>query len=103
VIAPLGDRVRQLRKACGWSARELSERAGGAVTRCVLADLENGRRQDLSLTSALAVAAAFGMSVEQLADTSTSPKALEVAAELAEAKQQLSDAVQRVDAVVRRL
>lgn len=64
--SPLGKKVRDLRARLGWSAKDLSEAAGGTPTRCVITDLENGRRSDLPTAWAIAVAEAFDIGIEEL-------------------------------------
>ncbi len=64
----LGQRIRALRKTHGWSAQQLADNSGGRVTRSVIADIENGRRGDLTLSQALGVSNAFRLSVEELVD-----------------------------------
>ncbi len=89
VPTPLGVRVRSLRKQRGWSAQRLSDEIHGLATRCVIADLELGRKKDLSLIGGAAIAAAFGMSVEQLLDYAVPAEAFAVAEEIADAKRRL--------------
>lgn len=89
----LGRRIRELRKARGWSARQLAEETNGVATRCVIADLEVGRRQDLYLTVAMAIAHALGMSVEQLIDASIPPSTFSMAVELVHLRGALREAL----------
>ncbi|SHU20794.1 Uncharacterised protein [Mycobacteroides abscessus subsp. abscessus] len=89
VPTPLGVRVRTLRKQRGWSAQKLSDETGGSVTRCVIADLELGRKKDLSLTAGAAIASAFGMSVDQLIYYAVPAGAYAAAREIVDAKLRL--------------
>lgn len=42
LLIRLGDRVRKLRKKCGWTQVEFAERVG--IDRSFLADVERGKR-----------------------------------------------------------
>jgi transcriptional regulator with XRE-family HTH domain len=59
-IEPLGDRVRRLRDARGWSRTELARRAG--VTTSQIARLEGGQRNSVQGETIARYAAAFGVS-----------------------------------------
>jgi transcriptional regulator with XRE-family HTH domain len=69
--------MRALRRQRGWSAQRLSDRVGAlreagvveiALPRPVIANLENQRREHVSLDEAFAVAAALGTTVGWLCD-----------------------------------
>lgn len=83
----LGKRIRELRTARGWTATELGRRAG--ISRVTLSKLERGFQTDMRLSSAIAVAKALDVSVEQLVDTETPILAILTAAEIAVAKRHL--------------
>lgn len=55
----LGSQVRRYRKAAGLSGAELSERAGEGLTRSVIANLENDRKEDVTVRQLMALAAAL--------------------------------------------
>ncbi|MFD8770102.1 helix-turn-helix domain-containing protein [Microbacterium oxydans] len=55
-VVAMGRRIAYYRKARGISAAELAERAGGGLTRSVIANLENGRKVDLSVQQLFAIA-----------------------------------------------
>jgi transcriptional regulator with XRE-family HTH domain len=95
-MVDLGHQIRQLRKARGWSAQRLADETGGVATRSVIADLEIGRRKDLYLMVAVAVAKAFELTVEQLIDEefTTTLKRQEIEQRLADLNVTLAD-VQR--------
>jgi transcriptional regulator with XRE-family HTH domain len=58
------ERVRNLRLARGYSARELAERAGG-ISAPYISDIEHGRGNP-SLSSLIALARGFDMTVMEL-------------------------------------
>lgn len=61
--------VRVLRKARGWSAQELTNRmtaSGCTMKRTVLVNLENGRRDNVTIDELWTFSELFGVPVEQL-------------------------------------
>jgi transcriptional regulator with XRE-family HTH domain len=61
----IAERVRRQRKALGMSARDLSDSCdavGYAIPRSTIADLENGRRQSISVHELLVLARALAVS-----------------------------------------
>lgn len=58
--------VREERKRQGLSAQKLADKTGGIVHRSVLAALETGRRSNLHLEHAIALAEALDMSILDL-------------------------------------
>jgi len=62
----IGSRIRELRQQQGISAQRLSDAVGGLMTRAVIANLENGRKQDLLVNELVAIADALGVVPEQL-------------------------------------
>ena len=62
-LKDLGDRVRRIRKARGWSLAELAEQA--KISKGFLSDVENGKR-NLSVSNLLALSDSLGQSVEWL-------------------------------------
>lgn len=62
-----GPRMRQRRLQIGLSQGELSRRTGIHTTR--LSEFENGVRTDMTLSTALKLARALGMSLDALAGT----------------------------------
>lgn len=52
----LGERIAHFRKLLKLSAEDLAERAGFGLTRSIVANLENGRKDDLSVRQLMAVA-----------------------------------------------
>lgn len=63
------DRVRAERARCGWSAQQLEEsvrRAGVKLSRSVIANLENRRRDDLSIDEVIGFAQVLGTTVSWL-------------------------------------
>ena len=63
-IPGLGDRVRELRSARGWSQNDLAQRVGCWASQ--ISAIEGGLRAP-SLKLGLAIAEAFGILAEQLA------------------------------------
>lgn len=57
----LGARIAYYRKLNGWSAERLAQEAGDGVTRAILAQLEAGRRESLSVQQFCAVSIALGL------------------------------------------
>lgn len=55
-VLAMGRRIAYFRKERGISAAELAERAGAGLTRSVIANLENGRKSDLSVQQLFAIA-----------------------------------------------
>jgi transcriptional regulator with XRE-family HTH domain len=62
-----GPRLRKRRLQIGLSQGELSRRTGIPTTR--LSEFENGVRTDMTLSTALKLARALGMSLDALAGT----------------------------------
>jgi transcriptional regulator with XRE-family HTH domain len=62
-----GPRMRKRRLLIGLSQGELSRRTGIPTTR--LSEFENGVRTDMTLSTALKLARALGMSLDALAGT----------------------------------
>ena len=52
----IGKRVVKYRKLAGISARELSERIGGELSRGVIANIESGRKTDVTIDQLVALA-----------------------------------------------
>lgn len=52
----LGDRLARYRKMAGLSAQELSDRLGGELSRSVIANIESGRKTDVTVDQLLALA-----------------------------------------------
>lgn len=61
-----GQRIRALREAHGWTQSQLAKRTGGAVSAAAIGHLEVGRRANGRLDTALAIACALGMSIDEL-------------------------------------
>ena len=68
VCVRLGARVRELRKAKGWTQFELSERMG--VDRSYLAEVETGKIE-ICLRNLDVMAQTFGLELHQLLKLST--------------------------------
>jgi transcriptional regulator with XRE-family HTH domain len=64
-VSPLGRRLRRLRGARGLSQTGLAARAG--VARSLVANLENGARDNITLANATKLADALGISLDLLA------------------------------------
>lgn len=52
----LGDRLARYRKMAGLSAQDVSERLGGELSRSVIANIESGRKSDITVDQLLALA-----------------------------------------------
>lgn len=55
-VSSVGLNIARYRKADGLSAAELAERSGEGLTRSIIANLENGRKSDISLRQLIAIA-----------------------------------------------
>ncbi len=76
----IGERLKQLREMRGLSQNELAKRAG--VSHPVVSDLERGIREDMTVSTAKALARALGVSLEMLVgdvDSETEAAALALA------------------------
>jgi transcriptional regulator with XRE-family HTH domain len=63
LLTRLGDRIRKLRKARGWTQAEMAERVG--IDRSFLADVERGKR-NVSVLNLELIAHGFKISLAQL-------------------------------------
>lgn len=59
VVPSIGNNIARYRKAEGLSAAELADKAGEGLTRSVLANLENGRKDDVTVKQLMALANAL--------------------------------------------
>jgi len=57
----IGQRLARFRKLSGLSARELAEAAGNGLTRGVIANIESGRKIDVSVDQLIAISSALGI------------------------------------------
>ena len=55
----IGQRIARYRRLNRWSARQLADATDGALTRDTVANIENGRRTDVSVRQFLAIALAL--------------------------------------------
>jgi transcriptional regulator with XRE-family HTH domain len=60
-VSSIGRNVARYRKLAGMSAAELAERAGHGLTRSVIANLESGRKSDVSVLQLFAISATLGV------------------------------------------
>lgn len=58
-MSSIGRQVARYRKAAKLSGEELAEKAGVGLTRSVIANLENGRKDDVTVTQLMALANAL--------------------------------------------
>lgn len=65
-VTTLGRQVAKYRREAKLSGEELAERAGVGLTRSIIANLENGRKQDVTVRQLLAIALALGVSPADL-------------------------------------
>jgi transcriptional regulator with XRE-family HTH domain len=63
LLTRLGNRIRKLRKAQGWTQVEMAERIG--IDRSFLADVERGKR-NVSILNLEIIAHGFKISLSQL-------------------------------------
>jgi len=63
LLVRLGDRIRKLRKARGWTQAEMAERVG--IDRSFLADVERGKR-NISILNVELIAKGFKVSLSRL-------------------------------------
>lgn len=57
----IGERVAKYRKLAGLSARELGEKAGYGLTRGVIANIESGRKTDITVDQLIALSETLGV------------------------------------------
>jgi transcriptional regulator with XRE-family HTH domain len=57
----IGERIRWYRTIRGLSARALADLTGGVLTRAVIANLESGRKIDVTVTELVALAEALNV------------------------------------------
>ena len=60
----IGDKVRELRLAKGWSMARVDREANLTHGHCRL--IESGRRTDVTLETARSIAEAFGVTLDEL-------------------------------------
>lgn len=65
--AGIGKRLAKYRKLAGLSARELSEKIGGELSRGVIANIESGRKTDVTVDQLIALSWALGVPPAALA------------------------------------
>ncbi|QPZ39522.1 helix-turn-helix domain-containing protein [Paramicrobacterium chengjingii] len=70
----IGKRLAEYRRLAGLSARELAERAGAGLSRGVIANIESGRKADLTVDQLIAVCAVLGIPPSALALPVDQPK-----------------------------
>lgn len=63
----IGERLAYYRKLAGVSAQTLSDRLGGSLSRGVIANIENGRKKDITLDDIVGLAWALDIPVVALA------------------------------------
>ncbi len=63
ILQRFGDRVRELRKDCGWSQEELAQASG--LDRSYMGSVERGER-NIALRNLEAIALAFEISLSEL-------------------------------------
>jgi transcriptional regulator with XRE-family HTH domain len=63
LLVSLGDRIRKLRKARGWTQAVMAEKVG--IDRSFLADVERGKR-NVSILNLELIAKGFKVSLSQL-------------------------------------
>lgn len=63
LLTRLGNRIRRLRRARGWTQVEMAERVG--IDRSFLADIERGKR-NVSILNLEVIAKGFRLSLAQL-------------------------------------
>lgn len=63
LLTRLGDRIRKLRRARGWTQAVMAERVG--IDRSFLADVERGKR-NVSILNLELIAKGFKLSLSQL-------------------------------------
>ncbi|THG32865.1 helix-turn-helix domain-containing protein [Naasia lichenicola] len=51
----LGSRIHHYRKLNRWSAQQLANHTGGEVSRSIIASIESGRREDLTVRQFMAI------------------------------------------------
>lgn len=57
----LGDRLAKYRKLSGLSAQKLADRTGCGLTRGVIANIESGRKKDITVDQLIALSSVLGI------------------------------------------
>jgi transcriptional regulator with XRE-family HTH domain len=65
--AGIGDRVSKYRKMAGLSAQQLSDRTGGELSRSVIANIESGRKTEVTVDQLIALSFALDVNPVALA------------------------------------
>jgi transcriptional regulator with XRE-family HTH domain len=60
-LSTIGKRIGHYRRLNGMSAEELAGRMSDGLTRAVITNLENGRKDDVTVTQLIALSAALGV------------------------------------------
>lgn len=63
----IGRRLAKYRKLAGLSAQQLSDQLGGELSRSVIANIENGRRSDITVDQLIALSHVLGIPPAALA------------------------------------
>ena len=69
-VNAIGRRIAKYRREREMSAAELAEKAGNGLTRSTIANLENGRKADLTVQQLIAIATALDVSATSLLGSS---------------------------------
>lgn len=64
----LGQNLRRIRRSRGWSLREAVEKIGVEISNPYLCQIEKGYVKSPSITTAKAIATAYEISLEQIAE-----------------------------------
>lgn len=87
-VNAIGRRIAKYRREREMSAAELAEKAGNGLTRSTIANLENGRKADLTVQQLIAIATALDVSATSLLGSSDRLRAAFAAWEKASANYQ---------------
>lgn len=73
-MGSLGEQVRALRKARGWSQQELAAQTGGELDQTAISRIETRTGYEPGVFTAATIARAFGLSVDELLAGVTQPE-----------------------------
>lgn len=71
----VGSRIAKYRKMNAWTGEDLASAAGNGVTRAVIANIETGRKRDLTIVQAVAIARALQIPLGALLFDAYEPEA----------------------------